>query len=68
LPIEALKGLNVGTATQGGFLVGQELATITPALRAKSVVVSLGAQVFENLKGDFGVPYESSTFHESVVG
>jgi HK97 family phage major capsid protein len=61
LPLAALKSLNVTTATAGGFLVAEDLATITPALRAKSVVVSLGAKVFENLTGDLALPLESTT-------
>jgi hypothetical protein len=60
LPIAALKSLNVTTATAGGFLVAQDFVTIAPALRSKSVVISLGAQVFENLRGDLALPLEST--------
>jgi HK97 family phage major capsid protein len=64
LPLGALaplgKALNVTTAQQGGFLVGESLETIVPALRPASVILSLGAQVFETLKGDLGVPAETA--------
>src|SRR5262245_54080487 len=63
IPIAALapiKNLNVTTATAGAFLVGQEMDTIVPALRSASVVLSLGAQVFSNLRDDFGLPGETS--------
>jgi HK97 family phage major capsid protein len=61
LPLACLKAINVTTATAGGFLVGTDLAAIEPALRSKSVVVAMGAQVFENLTGDLGIPAESTT-------
>src|SRR5262245_18630784 len=52
IPIAALapiKAMNVTSALSGGFLVGQDLETIVPALRSASVVLSLGAQTFTNL-------------------
>ena len=61
LPIACLKTINVTTATAGGFLVGTDLAAIVPALRAKSVVITLGATVFDNLRGNLGLPRESTT-------
>jgi HK97 family phage major capsid protein len=61
VPIECLKSQNVTTATAGGFLVGTDLAPIVSALRSKSITIALGAQVFENLRGDFGVPLETTT-------
>jgi HK97 family phage major capsid protein len=61
LPIACLKALNVTTATAGGFTVGTELAAIIPALRSKSVAIAMGATVFENLRGNCGVPIESTT-------
>jgi hypothetical protein len=61
IPIACLKAQNVTTATAGGFLVGTELAAIVPALRSKSVAVSMGATVFENLRSNLGVPTESTT-------
>src|SRR5262245_3740322 len=63
IPIAALmplKAMNVTTALQGGFFVGQDLEAIVPALRSASVVISLGAQVFSNLKGDLGIPAETA--------
>jgi HK97 family phage major capsid protein len=61
IPIACLKAQNVTTATAGGFLVGTELAPIVSALRSKSVAIAMGAQVFENLRGNLGVPIESTT-------
>src|SRR5262249_54307842 len=64
IPIAALmplgKSINVTTALQGGFLVGQDLETIVPALRSASVVLNLGAPVFSNLRGDLGIPAETA--------
>ncbi|HMF46258.1 MAG TPA: phage major capsid protein [Candidatus Udaeobacter sp.] len=71
IPIGALmpiKNLNVTTATAGGFLVSQDLDTIAPALRSASVVLSLGAQVFNNLSGDFGLPSETAFQTASWLG
>jgi HK97 family phage major capsid protein len=61
IPLACLKAMNATSATQGGFLVGTDLAAIQPALRAKSVVVAMGATVFETLTGNLGVPAESTT-------
>jgi HK97 family phage major capsid protein len=61
IPIQCLKALNATTATAGGFTVGTDLAAIEPALRSKSVVVEMGATVFENLTGNLGVPAESTS-------
>jgi HK97 family phage major capsid protein len=55
-----VKAQNVTTATQGGFLVGQDLETVAPALRNASVVLALGAQVLEGLRGDVGIPAETA--------
>ena len=52
IPLAALKALNVTSAPAAGFTVGTDLAAIEPALRSKSVVVAMGATVFENLRGD----------------
>src|SRR5262245_16502572 len=56
IPLAALapvgKAMNVTTALSGGFLVGEDLEAIVPALRSASVVLALGAQTFANLKGD----------------
>jgi HK97 family phage major capsid protein len=60
LPIACLKALNVTTATAGGFLVDTDLAAIVPALRSKSVVIDLGATIFENLVGHCGLPIEDT--------
>ena len=54
------KAMNVTSALQGGFLVGQDLENVVPALRSASVVLSLGAQTFTNLQGDLGIPAETS--------
>jgi len=60
LPLGALapigKAINVTTATQGGFLVGQDLEAVAPALRSASVVLALGANLLTNLKGAFTAP------------
>ena len=61
LPISCLKALNATTATAGGFLVGTDLEAVIPVLRSKSVVVDLGATIFENLVGHCGVPIEDTT-------
>jgi HK97 family phage major capsid protein len=55
-----MKAITVTSALSGGFLVGQDLEAIDPALRSASVVMSLGAQVFENLKGQLGLPAETA--------
>jgi HK97 family phage major capsid protein len=64
LPIPALgpigKAINVTSATQGGFLVGEDLQAILPALRSASVVLSLGAQVLDNLQSAVGLPAETA--------
>jgi HK97 family phage major capsid protein len=63
IPLAALapmKAINVTSALSGGFLVGQDLEAIVPALRSASVVMSLGAQFFENLKGQLGLPAETA--------
>jgi HK97 family phage major capsid protein len=63
IPIGALlplKAQNVTTAPQGGFLIGQDLESVAPALRSASVVMSLGAQVLEGLRGDVGIPAETA--------
>jgi HK97 family phage major capsid protein len=64
LPIAALgpigKAMNVTSALSGGFLVGEDLQAIVPALRSASVVLSLGAQVLDNLKSDVGLPAETA--------
>ena len=61
IPLACLKAIDVTTATAGGFLVGTGLAAIEPALRSQSVVVAMGAQIFENLTGNLGIPAESTT-------
>ena len=61
VPLTCLKAQNVTTATAGGFLAGTELAPIVSALRSKSVAIAMGAQIFENLRGDLGIPFESTT-------
>jgi hypothetical protein len=61
IPLACLKALNVTSAPAGGFMVGTELAAIEPALRSKSVVVAMGATVFENLRGNLGIPGESTS-------
>jgi len=55
-----MKTINVTSAPSGGFLVGTDLEATIPALRSASVVMSLGAQVFENLNGDLGLPTETA--------
>jgi HK97 family phage major capsid protein len=55
-----IKAQNVTTAIAGGYLVGQDLETVAPALRTASVVLGLGAQVLEGLRGDVGIPAETS--------
>jgi HK97 family phage major capsid protein len=64
LPIAALgpigKAMNVTSAFSGGFLVGEDLQAIVPALRSASVVLSLGSQVLDNLQSDVGLPAETS--------
>jgi Phage capsid family. len=63
IPVAVLapvKAQNVTTATAGGFLVEESLDSIAPALRAASVVLSLGAQTFTNLLGDLAIPAETS--------
>ena len=62
IPLGALKSMNVTTAPAGGFTVGTDLAAIVPALRTKSVVLALGATVFDNLRGNLGLPTESTTY------
>jgi HK97 family phage major capsid protein len=61
LPLACLKALNVTSAPAGGFTVATELAAIEPALRSKSVVVAMGATIFESLRGALGIPAESTT-------
>lgn len=61
LPLAALKAMNVTSGPAGGFLVGTELEPIVPALRAKSVVIAMGATLFEGLRSTCGVPIESTT-------
>jgi HK97 family phage major capsid protein len=62
LPLSCLKGLNATNATQGGFLVDATFAaSVVPALRNRSVVVELGATVFEGLKGDCLIPPQQAT-------
>jgi predicted phage gp36 major capsid-like protein len=61
LPIACLKALNVTSATASGFLVGTDLAAIVPALRSKSVVIAMGATVFDNLHGNLVLPVETTT-------
>jgi hypothetical protein len=61
IPIQCLKGLNGTSAPAGGFMVGTDLAAIEPALRSKSVVIAMGATVFENLRGNLGIPAESTS-------
>jgi hypothetical protein len=58
--LASLKAINVNNALSGGFLVGQDLEAIVPALRSASVVLALGAQTFTNLKGDLGLPAETA--------
>lgn len=55
-----IKAQNVTTATAGGYLIGQDLESVAPALRNASVVLALGATVLEGLKGDVGIPAESA--------
>jgi HK97 family phage major capsid protein len=62
IPLGALKSMNVTSAPTGGFTVGTDLAAIVPALRTKSVVLALGARVFDNLRGNLGLPTESTTY------
>ena len=59
--------MNVTTATAGGFLVGTDFTAIAPALRTKSVVLALGATVFDNLRGNLGLPTESTDFNSRMV-
>jgi len=62
------KSINVGNALQGGFLVGEDLEAVVPALRSASLVLALGAQTLTNLKGDIGIPAESSFQSASWLG
>jgi HK97 family phage major capsid protein len=63
VPIAALapiKAQNITSATAGGYLAGESIDGITEALRPRSVVLSLGAQVFNNLTSDLALPAETS--------
>jgi hypothetical protein len=67
IPLQCLKSLNVTTATAGGFTVGTYLAQIQPALRSKSVVVAMGAQVSQ-LRVNLGRSYGLRLCRSTPVG
>jgi HK97 family phage major capsid protein len=52
----AVRTLQVGTAAQGGYLVGAPTSPAVDALFAYSTVIRLGAQVFDGLSGNVAVP------------
>src|SRR5262249_32285035 len=63
IPLAALapiKAMNAGSALSGGFLIGEDLEMIVPALRSASVVLALGAQTFTNLNSTVGLPAETA--------
>jgi HK97 family phage major capsid protein len=60
VPLNCLKNLNATTAASGGFLVGTDPASIVPALRNRTVVIDLGAQVWESLKDYVPVPRQEN--------
>ena len=63
IPLQALKGLSAtGGATTGGFLVNESFAaSIVPALRGVSRVAEMGATVFEGLRDDAVLPFQTTT-------
>ena len=63
IPLGVLMPIKMQSATSapaGGFLIGQDLETVAPALRNASVVLDLGATVLEGLRGDVGLPAETA--------
>src|SRR6476660_10586991 len=51
IPLMALKALGASGSSGGGFLINSEFpASIVPSLHSTTVVVELGATVFEGLK------------------
>jgi HK97 family phage major capsid protein len=59
VPFDALdRALVTNVYSGAGAFVATDLGEIMPAIRAASVVIASGAQVFTGLKGNFSIPRE----------